>query len=197
MKVKFEELIESFIENKVGISDQFLSGQLASLLTAQISRLNTEGAMKEAGIGNDKLQNHDKKIRSDKIYWIDKKNKNVDELCFLDLIEDFIDYLNKTCYTGINAYEFHYALYDSGASYNKHKDQFKTNNNRKFSCISYLNENWVEADGGQLWIHQDEGIQKILPTNRKTIFFESHLLEHEVTVANRPRMSVTGWLKRV
>ena len=197
MKAKFDELIESFIQNKIGVSDLFLTGQLAALLQAHVVQLNHDGAMIPAGIGNDHVQNHDKKLRSDKIYWLDKKNKQQDELGFLDYIEDFIDHLNKTCYTGINAYEFHYALYDTGASYHKHKDQFRTNNDRKFSCVSYLNDNWVEADGGQLWIHQDDHIQKILPTIRKTVFFESQLLEHEVTIAHRPRMSVTGWLKRV
>ena len=197
MREQFEELIESFIKNKVGIADLFLESQLAALLQARITMLNDSGEMKNAGIGNDAVQHHDKQVRSDKIYWLDKMNKQEDELCFLDLVEDFIDYLNKTCYTGINAYEFHYALYDTGACYHKHRDQFKTNSNRKFSCISYLNTDWVAADGGQLWIHQEEHIQKILPTNRKTVFFESHLLSHEVTIAHRPRMSITGWLKRV
>jgi len=197
MKAKFEELIESFIVHKVGVSDLFLTGQLAALLQAHVHRLNAEGLMMDAGIGNDPVQNHNKKVRSDKIHWLDKSHKQQDELAFLDYIEAFIDHLNRTCYTGINAYEFHYALYDTGASYGLHKDQFKTNSNRKFSCISYLNSDWVEADGGELWIHHDDHIQKIPPNNQKAVFFESHVLSHEVTTAHRPRMSVTGWLKRV
>ncbi len=63
--------------------------------------------------------------------------------------------------------------------------------------ISYLNENWQESDGGQLIIHRGEETQQILPSNQKAIFFQSDVLEHEVAVAHRPRMSVTGWLKRV
>jgi SM-20-related protein len=64
--------------------------------------------------------------------------------------------------------------------------------------ISYLNEDWVEADGGQLVIHnEDETSWQIMPENRKTIFFQSDVIEHEVAIANRPRMSITGWLKRV
>lgn len=197
MKAKFEELIAGFITHKVGISNLFLTGQLAALLQAHITQLNSQTQLKDAGIGNDTIQNHNKIIRSDKIHWLDKKNKQEEELRFLDYVEDFIDYLNKTCYTGINDYEFHYALYNTGASYHKHKDQFKTNSNRKYTCISYLNNDWLETDGGQLWIHHEDHIQKILPTNRKAVFFESHILPHEVTIAQRPRMSVTGWLKRV
>lgn len=197
MNDKFEELIESYITHKVGLSDLFLTSELAGLLQGHIIRLNLNGEMKHAGTGNDQQLQHDKNVRSDKIYWIDKKSKQQDELSFLDYIEDFIDYLNKTCYTGINAYEFHYALYDSGASYSKHIDQFRNNNNRKFSCISYLNHDWAEADGGELWVHRVDQVQKILPTNRKTVFFNSSELPHEVRIAHRSRMSVTGWLKRV
>jgi SM-20-related protein len=197
MKAKFEELIAGFMTHKIGISDLFLNAQLATLLQAHIHKLNLAGQLKDAGIGNDSTQQHNKKIRSDKIYWLDKKNKQEDELQFMDLIEQFIDYLNRTCYTGINAYEFHYAHYDAGAAYHKHIDQFKNNSNRKYTCIAYLNDDWVEADGGQLWIHQNDLIQKILPTNRKAVFFESHLLPHEVTTTHRPRLSITGWLKRV
>jgi SM-20-related protein len=64
--------------------------------------------------------------------------------------------------------------------------------------IGYLNDNWVEADGGQLIIHEDEEQQQyILPTIQKAVFFQSDQIEHEVAVANRQRMSITGWLKRI
>lgn len=197
MKERFEEIVDSFIAGKVGISDLFLTEQLAGLLQQHIKKLNEEGNLVNAGIGNNVVQGHDKLIRSDKIHWLDKKNKNIEEQGFLEHIEDFIDYLNKTCYTSINAYEFHYALYEEGSFYKRHKDQFRNDSNRKYSLISYLNNDWVDADGGQLWVHQDGVTQKILPTNRKAVFFQSNQLEHEVTTAMRPRMSVTGWLKRV
>jgi SM-20-related protein len=194
---KFEEIVGSFIEHKVGISDLFLTGALATLLQQHIHRLHENGEMVSAGIGNDTVQGHNKQVRSDKIHWLDKKNHHIEEQGFLEHIEDFIDYLNKTCYTGINAYEFHYALYEEGSFYKRHKDQFRNDSDRKYSLISYLNDDWQEADGGQLWVHQDGKTQRILPTNRKAVFFQSNELEHEVTTAMRSRMSVTGWLKRV
>jgi SM-20-related protein len=197
MNEQFEEIVESFITNKIGISDFFLTAKLAVLLQKHIHRLHENGQMAEAGIGNDTTQSYDRKIRSDKIHWLDKKNKHTEELGFLEYVEEFIEYLNKTCYTGINDYEFHYALYEEGSFYKRHTDQFKTNNNRKYSLISYLNDDWLQADGGQLWVHQNGETEKILPTCRKAVFFESNILEHEVTIASRPRMSVTGWLKRI
>jgi SM-20-related protein len=196
MQEKFEEIIEGFITNKVGISDLFLTGQLAALLQLHITRLHEGGHMADAGTGNN-TPDHNKKIRGDKIYWLDKKNNNHEEQAFLEHVENFIDHLNKTCYTGINAYEFHYALYEEGSFYKRHKDQFRNDSDRKYSLVSYLNEDWLEADGGQLWVHQHGETQKILPTIRKAVFFQSNELEHEVTTAFRSRMSVTGWLKRV
>ena len=115
----------------------------------------------------------------------------------MEQVEDFMDHLNRTCYTGLNAYEFHYALYDTGSYYHRHRDQFKNNSDRKYSLITYLNDDWVETDGGSLLVYHDEKTESILPTIQKAVFFKSDELEHEVSIANRPRMSITGWLKRV
>lgn len=195
MNEKFETLINSFIETKVGISKDFLSKSLAKLLKNNIEQLNNDGRMVSSGIGNNSEKNQDNKIRSDKIFWLDKKNKIDNEKEFIDQIEDFIDYLNKTCFTNIKSYEFHYALYEVGSFYKIHKDQFNNDNGRKFSLISYLNEDWLEGDGGQLLVYQNEQTQKILPDNQKAVFFQSDLIKHEVTLANRARMSISGWLK--
>ncbi len=151
--------------------------------------------MSPAGIGNTDKFVHNTAVRSDSIYWLDRKHEDFYENEFFDQIEDFIRYLNISCYTGITGYEFHYSLYEVGGFYKKHLDQFQNNSDRKYSMISYLNEDWKENDGGQLLIHQSDNDQKISPTNGKTIFFKSDELAHEVLVTTQKRMSVTGWLK--
>ena len=40
-------------------------------------------------------------------------------------------------------------------------------------------------------------MQSIEPTAQKAVFFKSDEMEHEVMVAHRARMSITGWLKQV
>ena len=197
MQEQFDQLINTFIDNNVGITDKFLTKELCSSLQQNIASLLQEDKMKFAGIGNDKFVNATQQMRGDKIFWLDKKNDNKYELAFLQLIENFIEHLNETCYTGINDYEFHYAVYEPGTVYKKHKDQFKTDNNRKFSLICYLNDDWVEADGGQLVIYQDGVPQSIVPNAQKAVFFKSDQMEHEVTLAHKSRMSITGWLKRI
>lgn len=197
MEAKFEELIEGFITGNIGISEAFLSIPLAAALLKNLLQLNKDGLMIKAGIGNATIKENNKKIRSDSTCWLDADTKNDTELEFLEIIARFTEHLNRTCYTGLNACEFHYALYDKGAFYSRHKDRFRNDDNRKFSMISYLNTDWLEQDGGQLIIHSDDTIKSIYPNNQKAIFFQSDILEHEVAIAHRPRMSVTGWLKRV
>jgi SM-20-related protein len=197
MPQQFDELINSFIDNNVGIADNFLSADLSARLQQNIHALQEKEQMKYAGIGNEAIADAAQQMRGDKIYWLDKKNNNTSEQAFLARVEDFINHLNNTCYTGINDYEFHYAVYGKGAAYKKHKDQFKTDNKRKYSLICYLNDGWKAADGGQLVIYHDDTVQSISPNAQKAVFFKSDEMEHEVLLSNKPRMSITGWLKRV
>jgi len=193
----FDLLIESYLENNIGINTKFLSPALSKGLQQNILQLQRDDKMSPAQIGNDLHKDKQQTMRSDKIYWMDKSHENVFEQEFLKLAEDFIEHLNRTCYTGINGYEFHYAVYEEGSYYKRHRDQFKNNSDRKFSLISYLNDNWQQEDGGQLWVYQDDAVQKILPHSQTAVFFKSDEIEHEVTMANRSRMSITGWLKRM
>jgi SM-20-related protein len=191
MDKRFDDL-----NDKIGIDPLFLNTNLAVGLHQTILQLQKDELMTVAGIGNEKLKDAQQKMRSDKIYWLDKKHANIYEQEFLHLVEDFIDHLNSTCYTGINGYEFHYAVYEEGSFYKRHKDQFKNDSNRKYSLINYLNDNWLEEEGGQLMVYQDEAMRKILPHAQTAVFFKSDEMEHEVKKANRQRMSITGWLKR-
>lgn len=152
--------------------------------------------MLPAGTGNDSEILHDSSIRSDSIYWLDREHDNTYENDFFDQIDDFVKYLNRSCFAGITSYEFHYSLYEIGSFYKKHLDQFKNNPSRKYSMISYLNNDWEESAGGQLLIYQNYNNQKIAPTQGKTVFFKSNELQHEVLVTQQRRMSITGWLKR-
>ena len=195
MNNKFDLLIDSYLDNKVGIDNEFLNASLVEGLHQNILQLQKDDLMVAAGIGNNEVKDTHQKMRGDKIYWMDKSHDNIYEQEFLQQVEDFISYLNSTCYTGINGYEFHYAVYEQGSFYKRHKDQFKTDSDRKYSLINYLNKDWLQEDGGELLVYQDEAFQHILPQSQKAVFFKSDEMEHEVTLAHRPRMSITGWLK--
>ena len=197
MNEQFDLLIDSYLINNIGIAPGFLTEELSAGLQQNIIQLQKDELMTAAGIGNEQVKDTTQQMRSDKIYWLDKKHGNLFENEFLQLAENFIERLNNTCYAGINAYEFHYAVYEEGSFYKRHKDQFKNNNQRKFSLITYLNKNWLATDGGQLQVYQNDTMQQVQPHSQTAVLFKSDETEHEVIKANRSRMSITGWLKIV
>ena len=191
----FNTLIDSFIDNKVGIAENFLSEALASHLKDNLKKLYSEKQLLNAGTGNETVIVQDKLVRGDKIYWLDRKHNDPYENDFFDLMDQFVIHLNSSCYTGITGYESHYTMYEKGSFYKKHLDQFRNNGSRQYSMIMYLNADWKEKDGGELCIHHGDNLQNITPTNGKSVFFKSSELEHEVLLTNKSRMSITGWLK--
>lgn len=195
MEKIFDTIINSFINDKVGIAENFLSESLSLDLKENLRTLYLGNELKSAGTGESKNTAYNNSFRGDSIYWLDRNNNNIHENAFFDLMDSFIEYLNATCFTGINSYEFHYTLYEKGTFYKTHIDQFQHNDSRKYSMIMYLNSNWEEKDGGELCIHHENRLQNISPNNGKTVFFQSNELAHEVLVTNKQRMSITGWLK--
>lgn len=191
----FDELIDSYVEQKVGVAQEFLTAEFTKELRHHLIDLIDENKLKRAKIGSSNDVTLDTTIRSDAIYWLDRKHENATENKFLDFIEEFVQYLNRTCFTGITSYEFHYAHYEKGSFYKKHLDQFQKNNQRQYSMICYLNEDWNEKDGGELCVYKGEKKELISPTNGKCVFFKSDELEHEVLPTQTSRLSVTGWFK--
>ncbi|MBP6686471.1 MAG: 2OG-Fe(II) oxygenase [Lacibacter sp.] len=195
MEKIFNTLINSFIENKVGIAEDFLNKSLSLQLKANLIALYSESLLQAAGTGGHANVNYNQLFRSDIIYWLDREHNNEHENSFFDVMDDFVKFLNETCYTGITSYEFHYTLYEKGSFYKRHLDQFRSDDSRKYSMIMYLNSEWVESDGGELCIYHEDRVEQISPMSGKSVFFKSSELEHEVLISNKSRMSITGWLK--
>jgi SM-20-related protein len=125
MNNQFDVLIDSYLENKIGIDEVFLTEALSNGLQQNILQLQKDEMMVAAGIGNNDVKDSKQQMRSDTIYWMDKKHDNIFEHEFLSHVEDFIEHLNRTCYTGINSYEFHYAVYEEGSFINATKTNLK------------------------------------------------------------------------
>ena len=196
MTDKFECLVQGMLDDEYGIVEDFISPALVvGLRNNLLARLDA-GKMLQAGIGQHASFQENNAVRRDQISWIEDDQSDSSEKEYFRLLWDLVGYLNLTCYTGLNAFESHYAHYGPGSFYKKHTDTFKNNPSRKFSMISYLNEDWKEADGGQLMVYQNYNNQKIAPEQGTTVFFKSNELQHEVLVTQQQRMSITGWLKR-
>lgn len=186
------------IDREYGICDDFLDEKLLNGLRENLRTFHTNGAMHPAGIGRhfDFKKNLD--VRGDVIRWFEEDSTDEYEVQFLEKIKQFIHYLNTTCYTQINQFEFHYAYYEAGSFYKRHLDQFKSHRGRKFSLVIYLNENWLDSDGGNLSLYLDDREENVFPIGGRAVFFKSDELEHEVKQSPiRPRISIAGWLKSV
>jgi len=193
---KYEKIIDDLLNQQFSIVDDFFSETETTSLRDSLLSKYQEDEFKKAAIGNQFNEQIIKSIRGDFISWIDENNANEAESLFFVKVDDFIQYVNRTCFLGIQDKEFHYALYPEGTFYNKHLDTFQNDSRRKLSIVCYLNqEDWKEEFGGELVIYKENEEIAILPMKGRVVIFESQVLEHEVKPVKKERLSITGWLK--
>lgn len=201
LELYYESIIDSLVDKKFAVADDFFSkDEVAVLRKNLINKFNAD-TFKKSAIGN----NGDKVvvdgIRGDFISWIDEENMDEAEQMYFNKVNNFISYLNRTCYLGIVEGEFHYALYLENTFYKRHLDVFQNDSRRTLSVIFYLNdEDWKPEDGGELviYIKNSDGNEEktvITPYGGRIVIFNSRELEHEVKPVRRPRKSITGWFK--
>ena len=196
----YEKVIDDLMGHRYSIVDDFFTKEEVGFLRAALLEKYDEDRFKKSAIGNQANEKVVDAIRGDFILWLDENNANNAENRFFNKLNDFKDYLNRTCFMGINEKEFHYALYPEGTFYKRHLDTFQNDSRRKLSMVCYLNdEDWKPEYGGELTIYLDEnGSEKeinVYPVQGRMVVFESQILEHEVKPVKRERLSITGWLK--
>jgi SM-20-related protein len=196
-EIQFEALVQGLIEREFGVCDNFLETFILDGLRDNLLRYQEAGEMHQAGVGRKFDHQKNALVRGDQIKWMENISSDSIEQLFFSKIERFIIYLNQTCYTGLNDFEFHYANYLPGSFYKRHLDQFKSNKGRKYSIVLYLNKDWGVNDGGYLTLYLNGVKEEIIyPYNGRLVFFKSDELEHEVHPSfHRNRISVAGWLK--
>ncbi|MBD3636620.1 MAG: 2OG-Fe(II) oxygenase [Crocinitomicaceae bacterium] len=191
----FEEMIQNLLNYGFGSVDNLFSAlEVVSLREALMKRYEAD-RFQPAGIGDQFNLTRVSDIRSDQILWLSKESAVLVEQSFFKRLDEFVAYLNRTCFAGIDSYEFHYAVYEPGSFYKRHKDQFTSSDQRKFSLVIYLNDSWNPGDGGELVIYTDSK-HCIEPVPGRVVFFSSEL-EHEVLTSKIQRKSLTGWLKTI
>lgn len=192
----FEKLISDLIAKGLAKTYKFFDSETIEGLRQNLLQMYNDNTMQTAGIGQAENYKQIASIRSDKIKWIGKASSNRFEKQFNRQILDFIEYLNRTCYTGLNDYEFHYAAYEPGSFYQTHIDQFSADKGRRFTFVSYLNPDWKDKDGGEIVLYENE-TRRFLPEEGLSVFFKSDVTRHEVKPAKKLRLSIAGWLKTV
>ena len=186
----FEIIANGLAENGYAVVDQFLDKEDVKTLLA-LDAFHV-GNLRKAGIGKRNKQVNES-IRGDYIQWIGKETVGAPVQSYLNRLGELRKFLNQNLFLSLKDYEGHLASYPSGSFYKRHLDQFKTDNHRKISIIIYLNENWMETDGGQLRLYLKDGSLDVFPEAGRLACFRSDLIEHEVLPTNRLRLSITGW----
>lgn len=196
----YERIISDLLEQQYSIVEDFFNLTEVEELRDSLLYKYEEDNFKKAAIGNRTNEIIAKSIRGDFILWLNEAEAAQAEKVFFSKINDFVQYLNRTCYMGILYKEFHYALYPEGTFYKRHLDTFQNDDRRKLSMVCYLNDqNWQPEYGGELVIYTNEnGMEvpkSIYPFPGRMVIFESQILEHEVKPVKTERLSITGWLK--
>jgi SM-20-related protein len=190
----FNGIADGLAEEGYAVVDQFLSQQEVDAILDLETFKNGLAQFKKAGIGKNKQLQINESIRGDYIQWLDKNTAPPSVKVYLDRLNDLTSFLNQSLYLSLKDYEVHMTIYPSGSFYKRHLDQFKKDDHRKLSVICYLNYDWKEEHGGQLRIYLPDGSKDFLPVAGRLICFRSDQLEHEVLLANRERLSLTGWM---
>jgi SM-20-related protein len=190
----FNAIADGLAEEGYAVVDQFLSQEEVNAILELGEFKNGQVQFKKAGIGKNQQHQINESIRGDYIQWLDKSTAPSATKVYLDRLNELTLFLNQSLFLSLKDYEVHMTIYPAGSFYKRHLDQFKKDDHRKLSVICYLNHDWKEEHGGQLRIYLEDGTKDFLPLAGRLICFRSDQLEHEVLLANRERLSLTGWM---
>jgi len=196
-------LIDSIVAGLHGpgwsVTPGFLPPLLVSGLASEVRTAWQEGRFRHAGVGRGEGLEVRPEVRSDRVLWLpDSASGLVGR--YLQLLESLRQTINRELCLGLFEFEGHFAIYPPGAYYRKHLDQFRGIGERTVTTVLYLNEDWDDADGGQLRLYVDRedgtGFVDVQPLGGQLVTFLSARFLHEVLPARRERLSITGWFKR-
>ena len=178
------------------IIDNFLTLDHYRALRNTIETTHNDGYFKQAKIGRKLEKTHHSTIRNDQIFWLDNNGCNVAINSYFVEIDKLCETLNKALFLGLTDYEAHFAIYQPNSFYKKHVDQFSTTQDRRISCVYYLNDTWQQEFGGKLILYDknDQPLSEIMPLGNRFICFNSDI-PHEVSTAYQTRYSIAAWLK--
>jgi len=192
-------ILDGLAEQGWHVQPCFLPEALVGQLRSECRARDTAGGVHAAGVGSGQAQVMSE-TRGDRILWLETGDPSPAVQAYLAEMEGLRSAVNAAFYMGLVELEAHFAAYPAGAFYRRHLDRFKDDDRRSLTAIVYLNEDWTEADGGQLRFWPDEAGEgepiEILPTGGTLVTFLSDRFWHEVLPAHRQRLAITGWFKR-
>jgi SM-20-related protein len=192
-----ERICADLGDHGLAIVPGFVDAVTITRLAATVRQGDANGEFHDAAVGRGALRAQRGNVRGDRIRWLDAHAADATEASVLAALDAVRHALNASLFLGLSDFECHYAIYPTGATYQRHLDRFRDDDARVVSCVLYLNKDWTNDDGGQLRLHTDTSTTRdILPCDGTLVCFLSGRLEHEVLAARRERIALTGWFKR-
>ena len=190
-----EKIAEDLVNTGYSLTDNLLPEEKIYSIKDRFQYLLDEDEFQKSAIGKKLLLKVNEEIRGDYIRWIETDDLPPTIETYYNFLSQLIAYFNRHLYIGLKDLESHYAFYPKGKWYLKHRDRFKKNPHRVISVVLYLNENWVESNGGNLIIYDDnlKELKNVAPIINRLAVFKSEMI-HEVLPCTTSRYSITTWL---
>ncbi len=190
-----ERLAAALAGSGYALEPAFISpGDVLALVDAMRAR-DAAGEFRQAGIGVGTARTERPDVRGDRICWLDSPG-SLAEQPVLESLDALGRGLNRKLMLGLQSLDTHYATYAAGRRYVRHLDRSPRGIERVVTIVLYLNADWGAEDGGELVISTPAGEVVVAPRGGTLVAFMSARFEHEVRVARRERLSITGWYSR-
>ncbi len=163
-------------------------------LADECAAMHNASLLLPARIGSARSSSH---LRGDSTHWFDQGNMTTAQQDFSDRMDALRIHLGRDLMLSLVDCESHYAVYRPGARYARHLDCLRDSDARVISAVFYLNDDWLEAQGGALRLYMADGSARdFYPRAGSLLLFLSAQFEHEVLPASRDRMSIACWMRQ-
>ncbi|HET9031980.1 MAG TPA: 2OG-Fe(II) oxygenase [Dokdonella sp.] len=192
-----DRIVESIAKTGCYVGASVIDAALVIALRGRVRFLQARHSLIAAQVGRATTRSSTTELRGDSITWLDQDALDPAEVRAMAMIDSLRGALNEALYIGAMDTECHYARYPAGAFYKTHLDRFGNHDLRIVSLVFYLNAGWQDHQGGELLIHHsDRESERVLPRCGTMVAFLSAQFPHEVLPATRPRLALTGWMRR-
>jgi SM-20-related protein len=198
MSLLNNRIVESIAATGCYLGPSLFDSDLVIALRARLILLHSRQRLLAAQVGRARTLSSTTELRGDSIAWLNQDALDPAEARAMTLINSLRLALNRALYIGAVDTECHYARYPIGAFYKTHFDRFGNHDLRVVSLVFYLNAHWRDHEGGELLIHHPESktIERVMPRSGTMVAFLSAQFPHEVLPATRPRLALSGWMRR-
>ncbi|WP_250628328.1 2OG-Fe(II) oxygenase [Pinirhizobacter soli] len=176
------------------VADGLLTAAQTGALGVECTAEHARGAMRVAATGSSHSAGL---LRGDVTQWFDMLAPTSAQAVFVARIDALMHSLNRALMFTMVESESHYAVYAIGTGYVPHVDRLRDSDERVVSAVFYLNDDWLDDEGGALRLHLAGNITRdIFPRAGTLALFMSSDTLHEVLPATRARMSIACWMRQ-